>query len=73
MMVTVEVPLFGQASSSKMFGCKWTIASEPREYDVPEMLPYDGSRCFPCALAKTSSLWTSIFWMGRAIGTQAWK
>ncbi len=52
MIVTVEVPFFGEASSNRMFGSKWTIASEPREYEIPEVLPYDGSRVLSLRLEK---------------------
>lgn len=43
MKVTVELPLYGEVSSSRMFGTKWTIAGEPREYDIPELPGSEGS------------------------------
>jgi hypothetical protein len=52
MMVSVEVPLFGEAFSDRMFGSKWTIASELREYDVLELLPHEGSRVLSLRPAK---------------------
>jgi hypothetical protein len=43
MKVSVEVPLYGDVSSSRMFGSKWTIASEAKEYDIPQLPGVEGS------------------------------
>ncbi|MCV9964151.1 hypothetical protein OIU34_19905 [Pararhizobium sp. BT-229] len=44
MKVTIEVPLFGEASSARMFGSRFLIASERREYDIPEFDSFNGSK-----------------------------
>jgi hypothetical protein len=44
MKVTVEVPLFGEITSAKMFGAKWTVACERRDYEIPEYQPSDATQ-----------------------------
>ncbi|MCS4090240.1 hypothetical protein [Rhizobium sp. BK176] len=36
MKITVEVPIIGEVTSSKMHGAKWTVACERRDYEILE-------------------------------------
>jgi hypothetical protein len=44
MKITVEVPLFGEVTSSKMIGSKWSVACERRDYEIPEFQSMDATQ-----------------------------
>lgn len=55
MKITVEVPLFGEVTSAKMFGAKWTVACERRDYEIPEYQQSDATQVLSYRLNDRSA------------------
>jgi hypothetical protein len=44
MKITVEVPLFGEVTSARMHGAKWSVVCERRDYEIPQYQPSEATQ-----------------------------